>query len=54
MASKMVRPNVKLPEGTPPLDLAPDPLSDRIGMVSWWVCMALVAGFWYMVWELAF
>lgn len=43
---------MKLPEGYPPLELVPDPICDWIGAVSWWICLALVAGFWYTVWEL--
>ena len=54
MVNLKARPNVKLSEAYPPLHLAPDPWCDRVGAVGWWVCLVLVAGFWYMAWELMF
>lgn len=54
MENLKARPNVRLPEGGPPLELVPDPICDRIGAVIWWVLLALTAGFWYMVWEWVF
>lgn len=54
MANLTARPNVKLSEAYPPLELAPDRIVDRIGALSWWVCLVLTAAFWYTVWEWAF
>ena len=44
-----IRPNVKLTNLPPPSALEPEPFSDKIGAVAWWIMLVLTAGFWYLV-----